>query len=163
MRSTWLFAQAGFPGNGLTFLNGERQVARESRVDIILKLSQLSCPSEVSYVSTTFVFSVICLYVLNFHLIRQLGKGGGTPGTQNSTLKEDCKQCVTGISRVVQCVYNDPNLECCPQFFCRRTITGGYTSSPRSRHKIHLSTIVVNRLRILITLRCLMKVMELRC
>ena len=25
--------------------------------------------------------------------------------------------------------------------FCRRTITGGYTSSPRSHHKIHLTTI----------------------
>ena len=38
-------------------------------------------------------------------------------GTQNSTLKGDCKQYVTGISRVVQCAYNDPNLQCCPQYF----------------------------------------------
>lgn len=57
-------------------------------------------------------------YVIILHLfISQLGKGGGTPGTHNNTLKEDCKQDVTGTRRVFQYVYNDPNLQCYEQFF----------------------------------------------
>lgn len=52
-----------------------------------------------------------------FHFICQLGKGSGTLGAHNNTLKGDCKQDITGFQRVIEYVYNDPDLECYTQFF----------------------------------------------
>lgn len=52
------------------------------------------------------------------HSVCQLGKDSGTPDAHNNTLKEgDCKQDVTGFRRVIQYVYNNPNLQCYTQFF----------------------------------------------
>lgn len=60
---------------------------------------------------------VIYLCLIIFHFICQLGKGSGTLDAHNNTLKGDCKQDVTGFQRVIQYVYNDPDLPCYTQFF----------------------------------------------
>lgn len=71
----------------------------------------------LNYLTSEHFSFVIYLCLIIFHFICQLGKGSGTLGAHHNTLKGDCKKDVTGFQRVIQYVYNNPNLQCYTQFF----------------------------------------------
>ena len=93
-------------------------------------------------ISLQYHFSfVIYLCAVVIHFVCQLVTGDGTVWALIAELWKKTAIMVSQGSKELFSMFTMIPTCNVTRIFCRRTITGGYTSSPRSPHKIHLSTI----------------------